>query len=103
MIGKRIGICVKDFAGYDRIEIHDIIITDKEAFMRELKLGGKYRHYKGKDYEVIGRAKHSETLEELVVYRALYGERGIWVRPYKMFLEDVEVDGEKKPRFKELI
>lgn len=63
-----------------------------------LKLG-KYRHFKGKEYEVIGVAKHSETLEELVVYRALYGEGQIWVRPLKMFLEEVEVDGKKIPRF----
>ena len=63
-----------------------------------LKLG-KYRHYKGKEYEVIGTAKHSETLEELVVYKALYGERQIWVRPLSMFLEEVEIDGNKIPRF----
>lgn len=63
-----------------------------------LKLG-KYRHYKGKEYEVIGVAKHSETLEELVVYRALYNEGQIWVRPLKMFLEEIEVDGKKIPRF----
>lgn len=61
---------------------------------------GKYRHYKGKEYEVIGTAKHSETLEELVVYRALYGEHGLWARPIAMFLERVEVNGEKMPRFK---
>jgi len=60
---------------------------------------GKYRHYKGKEYEVIGIAKHSETLEETVVYQALYGERGVWVRPVKMFFEEVEVDGKKMPRF----
>jgi hypothetical protein len=59
----------------------------------------KYKHYKGREYEVIGLAKHSETLEELVVYRALYGEGQIWVRPLKMFLEEVEVDGKKIPRF----
>ena len=64
----------------------------------KIKLG-EYRHYKGKEYEVIGIAKHSETLEELVVYQALYGERGLWVRPIKMFLEEVEVDGKKMPRF----
>jgi len=60
---------------------------------------GKYRHYKGKHYEVIGIARHSETLEELVVYRALYGERGLWVRPRKMFEESVVVDGRRVPRF----
>jgi len=61
---------------------------------------GKYRHYKGKEYEVIGIAKHSETLEEMVVYRAMYGENELWVRPLEMFLEEVEVDGKKIPRFK---
>ena len=66
-----------------------------------LKLG-KYKHYKGKEYEVIGVARHSETLEELVVYRALYGDRDLWVRPVKMFLEKVEVDGKKVPRFRYL-
>ena len=60
---------------------------------------GKYRHYKGKEYEVIGVAKHSETLEEVVVYRALYGEFGLWVRPKKMFEETIEVDGKKVLRF----
>jgi hypothetical protein len=63
-----------------------------------LKLG-KYRHYKGKSYEVIGVAKHSETLEELVVYRALYGNHDLWVRPLKMFTEEVEINGKKMPRF----
>lgn len=63
-----------------------------------LKLG-RYRHYKGKEYQVIGVAKHSETLEDLVVYRALYNEGQIWVRPLKMFLEEVEIDGKKIPRF----
>lgn len=61
---------------------------------------GKYEHYKGKQYEVIGFAKHSETLEELVVYRALYGENELWVRPLKMFLETVEIEGKRIPRFK---
>lgn len=60
---------------------------------------GKYRHYKGKEYEVIGIAKHSETLEDLVVYRALYDDKQIWVRPVKMFLEEVEVGGNKILRF----
>ncbi|MDD5181648.1 MAG: DUF1653 domain-containing protein [Candidatus Nanoarchaeia archaeon] len=60
---------------------------------------GKYRHYKGDEYEVLGVAKHSETQEELVVYQALYGEHQIWVRPLKMFKGAVIVDGIKKPRF----
>ena len=60
---------------------------------------GTYLHYKGKRYHVIGVAKHSETGEELVVYRALYGEQGLWVRPKTMFLEMVTVDGQEVPRF----
>ncbi|WP_417379203.1 DUF1653 domain-containing protein [Gimesia sp.] len=60
---------------------------------------GPYRHYKGNDYTVIGVARHSETDEELVVYRPEYGERGLWVRPKAMFLETVDVNGELVPRF----
>ena len=60
---------------------------------------GKYKHYKGNDYEVIGVAKHSETQEELVVYKALYGEGSLWVRPKQMFLENVNIDGKEIPRF----
>ena len=60
---------------------------------------GRYRHYKGNEYEVIGVARHSETLEELVVYRALYGDHGIWVRPMAMFMESVEFNGRSVPRF----
>ena len=60
---------------------------------------GRYRHFKGREYEVIGVAKHSETLEEMVVYRALYGEFGLWVRPAKMWEETVERDGKTYQRF----
>ncbi len=60
---------------------------------------GKYRHYKGNEYEVVGIARHSETLEELAVYRALYGKHDLWVRPLKMFKEKVEIEGKKVPRF----
>lgn len=63
---------------------------------------GKYKHYKGREYEVLGVAKHSESLEELVVYKALYGKGQLWVRPLKMFEEEVDVDGQKIPRFKYL-
>ena len=60
---------------------------------------GKYRHYKGNEYEVVGVARHSETLEDLVVYKALYGNYDLWVRPLNMFLEEVEVNGKKVKRF----
>jgi hypothetical protein len=60
---------------------------------------GRYRHYKGQEYEVLGLARHSETEEEYVVYRALYGGRGLWIRPVVMFLETVIVDGRPCPRF----
>ena len=61
---------------------------------------GRYRHFKGGEYEVVGLATHSETGEQLVVYQALYGDRGLWVRPAAMFLETVERDGRVRPRFK---
>jgi hypothetical protein len=60
---------------------------------------GLYRHCKGNHYEVLGTARHSETQESLVVYRPCYGERGLWVRPLAMFMEEVEVDGVRQPRF----
>ncbi|MGA1835968.1 DUF1653 domain-containing protein [Herbiconiux sp. 11R-BC] len=63
---------------------------------------GRYRHYKGNDYEVIGVARHSETEEPLVVYRPLYGDGGLWVRPLAMFTETVEVSGAVVPRFARL-
>lgn len=63
---------------------------------------GRYRHYKGNEYQVIGIATHSETLEAMVVYRPLYGEGGLWVRPAAMFTEDVIIDGRSRPRFEKL-
>ena len=66
--------------------------------MDEIKLG-RYRHFKGNEYEVIGVAKHSEDLEPMVVYRALYGDGGLWVRPASMWNEIVERDGKHFPRF----
>ena len=72
--------------------------------MKNIKLG-RYQHYKGKLYEVIGVARHSETLEEFVVYRALYdseefGKYALWIRPKKMFFEKIIIDGKEIPRFK---
>ena len=66
--------------------------------MDSIKLG-KYRHFKGNMYEVIALAKHSETLEVMVVYRALYGDRGVWVRPLSMWNDTVERDGRLLKRF----
>jgi len=63
---------------------------------------GRYRHYKGKEYTVIGVARHSETEEELVVYRKEYDDHGLWVRPLAMFLENVEVQGQATSRFQYL-
>lgn len=60
---------------------------------------GRYRHFKGKEYEVLGVASHSETLEPMVVYRALYGEGGLWVRPAAMWEERVDREGYSGPRF----
>ena len=60
---------------------------------------GIYRHYKGNNYEVIGVATHSENESQLVVYRPLYGDQNLWVRPLEMFIEKVTVDGESVPRF----
>lgn len=66
--------------------------------MGEIRLG-KYRHFKGNEYEVVAVGKHSETLEEYVIYRALYGEGGYWVRPLSMFLEVITRDGKSFSRF----
>lgn len=60
---------------------------------------GRYRHHKGGEYEVIGVARHSETLEPLVVYRPLYNDSGLWVRPHAMFFGEVNVGGRRTPRF----
>lgn len=63
---------------------------------------GRYRHYKGMEYEVVGMVRHSETLEPLTLYRALYGEQGLWVRPAAMFNEEVLIDGILQPRFRRI-
>ena len=63
---------------------------------------GRYRHYKGGEYEVLGAVRHSESTEPMVLYRALYGEGGLWVRPHAMFFENVLIDGRWMPRFQPL-
>lgn len=70
---------------------------------RTIKPNTKYKHFKGKEYLVLHIAKHSETLEEMVVYQALYGEYGIWVRPLDMFLEKIEREGNVINRFEEIV
>lgn len=64
-----------------------------------IKPGQRYRHYKGNDYEIVALGRHTETEEELVVYRALYGAGGVWVRPLAMFVERVTYHGQDVPRF----
>jgi hypothetical protein len=73
-----------------------------ELFQHNIEIGKKYRHFKGNEYLVLHLARHSETLEELVVYQALYGESGIWVRPLAMFAEKVETNGKLVYRFEEI-
>lgn len=70
--------------------------------MRKIKVGQKYKHFKGNEYLVLYLAKHSETEEAMVVYQALYGDRDIWVRPLDMFLDQKEVEGKLTNRFEEL-
>ena len=69
---------------------------------KSLELGEIYEHYKGMCYRILSVGRHSETLEEVVVYRSLYGEGGTWVRPLKMFLETITKDGQVVPRFKKV-
>lgn len=63
---------------------------------------GRYRHYKGGEYDVVGTVRHSESLEPMTLYRALYGQMGLWVRPAAMFNETVEIDGVVQPRFRKI-
>ncbi len=69
---------------------------------RTVNIGHKYRHFKGNEYKVLHLAKHSETLEDIVVYQQLYGEMGVWVRPLEMFLEKVEFEGILVNRFEQV-
>lgn len=74
------------------------IFNENQAPLEDVQLG-RYRHYKGNEYEVIGFAKHSETGEKLVIYISLYEDNQVWARPYNMFIETVEVGGKQVPRF----
>lgn len=85
---------------YDRayLERGDLTMNDDLPALPSLPLG-RYRHYKGGEYEVIGVARHSETLEPHVVYRPLYNATGLWLRPFAMFVGTVMVDGRERMRF----
>lgn len=90
---------------YHTLLLVGVIMIRFENFVREKykkNILKKYLHYKGNQYELIAEALHSETLEEMVVYRALYGEKKIWVRPKKMFFENVIVDEKEVPRFQKI-
>jgi len=80
--------------------INEAALPEYSALAQQLKPGSRYEHYSGKLYELIAVARHSETLDELVVYQALYGDMNVWVRPIKMFCEKVEINGCMVPRFR---
>jgi len=77
-------------------------LQDFSSLARSVQLGSTYEHYKGMRYKILGVGRHSESLEEMVVYQALYGAGDIWVRPVTMFLENVLINGELTPRFKKV-
>ncbi|MEG0661838.1 MAG: DUF1653 domain-containing protein, partial [Anaerovoracaceae bacterium] len=74
----------------------------KEEGFSTVVAAGRYRHFKGNEYEVLGMARHSETMEEMVVYRPLYGEGGLWIRPAKMWSETITRDGKTYCRFEKI-
>ena len=76
------------------------LLPSFSSLAKSIEIGSVYEHYRGLLYKIISVARHSEILEELVVYQALYGEFDVWVRPLSMFLETVVIDGETLPRFK---
>lgn len=89
----------------DDVKLKEVIVENEDIQEAGGKIGlelGKYRHFKGKEYEVIHIARHSETLEDMVVYKALYGEFGVWVRPLSMFCEAVTRDGKTFKRFEKI-
>ncbi len=80
--------------------MHKKVLPGFSPSAKSVVIGGLYEHYKGLRYRILGIARHSESLEELVVYQALYGENDVWVRPLAMFLENIEINGQFQPRFK---
>ena len=76
------------------------VLSCFSSLAKSIVVGSLYEHYNGFRYKIIGVARHSETLEELVVYQALYGESDMWVRPLAMFLENIVINGQSQPRFK---
>lgn len=78
-------------------------MTLENDFKSELIIGGLYKHYKGEHYKVLHIARHSEDLTNYVVYQALYGDFGVWIRPLEMFLEKIEVLGQEMPRFQYIL
>lgn len=97
-----------DFVGVEKYtlfisysQVINNLLTDFIFYGEKMvKIGGIYQHYKGNIYKVLGIAKHSETLEDMVVYKAMYGEGVVWVRPLLMFEEIIEKDGKMIERFK---
>jgi hypothetical protein len=83
-----------------RIAISQEVLPCFSPVAKSLVVGSLYEHYKGLRYKILGIARHSETLEELVVYQALYGAGDVWVRPIGMFLETIIISGQPQPRFK---
>jgi hypothetical protein len=91
---------------YTSETIFEVFMSELAPFSflaQSIRPGALYEHYKGQRYKVVHVARHSETLEELVVYQALYGAHEFWVRPLKMFLEEIEINGRLQPRFRAIV
>lgn len=95
--------CIQYTIGkYDPIKVPMSTLAGYSLKALSIQSGSIYEHYKGQRYKVIQVARHTETLEEVVVYQALYGDHEYWVRPLEMFLEEIEINGKLQPRFKEI-
>jgi hypothetical protein len=91
---------IKDILLFVEVYMNKKTLSPWSPLATSIIINGEYEHYKGFRYKVLAIARHSETLEELVVYQALYGEEEIWVRPLTMFLESIKIDGKFQARFK---